>query len=40
MACLEEGVVSVWFLSHLMSNLDMIFKVPLSGGDLILLLFS
>ena len=39
MACLEEGVVSVWFLSHLMSNLDMIFKVPLSGGGLILLLF-
>ena len=37
MACLEEGVISVCF-SEVMSNLDTIFKVPLSGGGLILLL--
>ena len=39
MACLEEGVISVCFLLG-MSNLDTIFKVPLSGGGLILLLLS
>ena len=35
MACLEEGVISVCF-SEAMSNLDMIFKVPLSGAGIIL----
>ena len=38
MACLGEGVI-VCVFSLAMSNLDMIFKVPLSGGGLILLLF-
>ena len=37
MACLEEGVISVCVLLGL-SNLDMIFKIPLSREGLILLL--
>ena len=37
MACLEEGVISVCFLLS-DENLDTIFKVPLSGDSLILLL--
>ena len=37
MACVEEGVM-VYVFSWAMSNLDTIFKVPLSGGGLILLL--